>query len=214
VLWSGNRSDIDTLRRQRPDGLLRPGETSQCATDRAGERIFKTGVSVGQTTAPACDALQLGQPTFRKGVGTMGYSHDDPSLKTGEGGLTVWTLTEMAHANRFDELNNMFNNGLTMDALPVGMSAGAGLPAPDVGSKFVSQLPVYLTIESKYLKVDSKQLVVDATDFLVGKLWRGKIFFSSNNKRAETESRRICSFRAHHSCLWPNLIRCCWIAIR
>jgi hypothetical protein len=121
----------------------------------------------------------------------MGYSHNDPSLKTGDGGLTVWTLQEMARANRFEELGNMFNNGLNMDALPVGMAAGAGLPTPDIAGKFVSQLPVYLTIESKYLNVDSKQLVADATDFLIGKLWRGKIFFSSNNKRVSQGRNRI-----------------------
>ena len=47
---------------------------------------------------------------------TMGYSHDDPSLKTGAGGLTIWALQDMARANRFEELDNMFHNGLNMDA--------------------------------------------------------------------------------------------------
>jgi len=46
----------------------------------------------------------------------MAYSHNDPSLKTGDDGLTVWTLQDMARANRFDELDNMFHNGLNMDA--------------------------------------------------------------------------------------------------
>ena len=46
----------------------------------------------------------------------MGYSHIDPSLKTGAGGLTIWTLQDMARANRFEELDNMFHNGLNMDA--------------------------------------------------------------------------------------------------
>ena len=122
---------------------------------------------------------------------TMGYSHDDPSLKTGAGGLTIWALQDMARANRFEELDNMFHNGLNMDALPVGYSAGAGLPWPDIGSKIISQMLNLLTIEGKYLKVDSRQLVSDATDYFIRKCWRGKIFFPSNNKRVSKGKNRI-----------------------
>ena len=56
------------------------------------------------------------------------YSHGDPSLRTGEGGLTVWTLQEMAQGKQFSELDDLFNKGLTMDALPVGLAAGTGVP--------------------------------------------------------------------------------------
>jgi len=47
-----------------------------------------------------------------------GYDHDDPSLRTGEGGLTIWDLQKMAQEKRFNELDNLFDNGLTMNALP------------------------------------------------------------------------------------------------
>ena len=61
----------------------------------------------------------------------MGYDHDDPSLRTGEGGLTVWTLHKMLQEKRYDELNRLFDNGLTMNSLPIGISAGAGGAAFD-----------------------------------------------------------------------------------
>src|SRR5215813_15069955 len=107
----------------------------------------------------------------------MGYEHDDPSLKTGAGGLTVWTLQEMAQKKKFDELDNLFNNGLTMNALPVGLAAGAA---------------------ARVLDVDTK-LIADALDSLTGKNWRGKVFFSSDNKRVSQGRNRI---KAH--LLLPN----------
>src|SRR5215469_5090751 len=53
-----------------------------------------------------------------------GYDHGDPSLIAGPGGLTVWDLKRMAQEKRFSELDNLFDNGLTMNALPVGLAAG------------------------------------------------------------------------------------------
>src|SRR5215472_8313056 len=97
------------------------------------------------------------------------YSHDDPSLRTGEGGLTIWTLQEMAQRKQFKELDDLFNNGLTMNALPVGVAAGTGSPLVDFGSKLVAKVLDYITIDSRYFKVDSKQLLGDAVDYLVGK---------------------------------------------
>ena len=97
---------------------------------------------------------------------STGYDHDDPSLKTGEGGLTVWTLQKMLEEKRYDELNRLFDNGLTMNALPVGISAGAGGAAFDIG-------------------IDS------IISWLALKLWRGKIFFSSNNKRVSEGRNRM-----------------------
>ena len=64
----------------------------------------------------ATAVLPLPAQTSNKGDAAMAYSHNDPSLKTGDDGLTVWTLQDMARANRFDELDNMFHNGLNMDA--------------------------------------------------------------------------------------------------
>ena len=31
------------------------------------------------------------------------YDHDDPSLRTGHGGLTIWVLQKMAQEKRFKE---------------------------------------------------------------------------------------------------------------
>jgi len=101
----------------------------------------------------------------------MGYNHDDPSLSTGADGLTVWTLQEMAGDRRFNELNDLFNNGLTMNSLPVGLAAGA--PA-------------------RVLDLDSKA-IAEALDAFTGKNWRGKVFFPSNNKRISEGRNRIRS---------------------
>jgi len=98
-----------------------------------------------------------------------GYEHNDPSLKTGEGGLTVWDLQKMAQEKKYSELDKLFNNGLTMNALPVGLAAGAAARVFDVDSK----------------------LIADALDALTGKNWRGKVFFSSDNKRVSQGRNRI-----------------------
>jgi hypothetical protein len=107
----------------------------------------------------------------------MGYNHDDPSLRTGAAGLTVWTLQEMAGDRRFDELNDLFNNGLTMNSLPVGLAAGAPARVFDLDNKAIAE----------------------ALDAFTGKNWRGKVFFSSNNKRVSEGRNRIRS-----SLLLPN----------
>ena len=88
----------------------------------------------------------------------MRYAYDDASLKTGAGGLTVWTLHDMAQGKQFDELADLFNNGLTMNSLPVGLAAGAA---------------------ARVLDIDNK-LIADALDALTGRNWRGKVFFRSN----------------------------------
>jgi hypothetical protein len=96
----------------------------------------------------------------------MAYDHNDPSLRTGEGGLTVWTLQKMLQEKRYDELNHLFDNGLTMNSLPAGMSAGSGGAAFDIG-------------------------IDPIVSWLALKLWRGKIFFSSNNKRVSEGRNRM-----------------------
>jgi len=101
----------------------------------------------------------------------MGYEHDDPSLKTGAGGLTVWILQEMAQKKQFDELDELFNNGLTMNSLPVGLAAGAA---------------------ARVLDIDSK-IIADALDSLTGMNWRGKVFFRSNDKTVSEGRNRIRS---------------------
>src|SRR5215470_5639759 len=112
-----------------------------------------------------------------KGNAFMGYDHNDPSLRTGADGLTVWTLHEMAKAKQFQELNDLFNHGLTMNALPVGLAAGAA---------------------ARVLDIDNK-VIADALDALTGRNWRGKVFFSSNNKRVSKGRNRIKA-----SVLLPN----------
>ena len=106
-----------------------------------------------------------------------GYGHDDPSLRTGADGLTVWTLQEMCHKKQFKELNDLFNDGLTMNSLPVGLAAGAA---------------------ARVLDIDNK-VIADALNSITGKNWRGKVFFPSNNKRVSAGRNRI---RA--STLLPN----------
>ena len=101
----------------------------------------------------------------------MRYAHDDPNLKTGAGGLTVWTLHDMAQRKQFDELDDLFNNGLTMNSLPVGLAAGAAARVFDIDNK----------------------LIAEALDSLTGRSWRGKVFFRSNNKTVSEGRNRIRS---------------------
>src|SRR5262249_27027614 len=105
------------------------------------------------------------------GDAIMGFEHDDASLRTGPGGLTVWTLGEMAQRKQFSDLNDLFNNGLTMSALPVSLAAGAA---------------------ARVLDIDNK-LIADALDALTGRNWRGKVFFPSGNKRVSKGRNRIKS---------------------
>jgi len=137
------------------------------------------------------EAIRFSRSEYTQNVG---YDHDDPSLKTGVGGLTVWTLQEMARRKQFDELNKMFNNGLSMNSLPVGLAAGAAHPMLEASSQFVSQVLNYLTVHGRYLTVDTGQLFADSIDSFVGRAWRGKVFFSSNNRRVSKGRNRMQEF--------------------
>jgi hypothetical protein len=112
----------------------------------------------------------------------MGYDHQDPNLRTEGDGLTVWMLHEMAQRRKFNELNDLFNNGLTMNSLPVGLAAGTA---------------------ARVLDIDNK-VIADAVDSLTGNNWRGKVFFPSNNKNVSKGRNRI---KAHpllpHSSIVP-----------
>src|SRR5215467_9983938 len=103
-----------------------------------------------------------------------GYDHDDPILRTGEGGLTVWVLQKMAQEKRYKELDYLFDNGLNMNALPVGMSAGAGVSTLDP-------------------KLINEKLVNEWMSGFAENNWRGKIFFLSNNKRVSQGMNRLRS---------------------
>jgi len=119
------------------------------------------------------------------------HSHGDPSLRTGEGGLTVWTLQRMVQEEQYDELDKLFNNGLTMAALPVGLAAGTAVPTLGFGSSLIPKVLDNLTIQSKYLEVDSKQFFQNLLCSLAGRVWRGKVFFPSNNKSASEGRNRV-----------------------
>src|SRR5215831_16396380 len=114
--------------------------------------------------------MQLGSPSRKRRLrrtfmakhrsrnkkGSIGsYDHDDPSLRTGDGGLTVWSLQEMARERKFKQLNHLFDNGLTMNALPVGVAAGTA---------------------ALVLDIDVTDLIADCVNWLAAKHWRGKIF--------------------------------------
>src|SRR5262252_6416417 len=75
----------------------------------------------------------------------------------------------MAQKRQFNELNDLFNNGLTMNSLPVGLAAGAA---------------------ARVLDIDNK-LIAEALDSLTGKNWRGKVFFPSTNKNASQGRNRM-----------------------
>ena len=65
------------------------------------------------------------------------YDHGDPSLKIGAGGLTVWVLQKMAQERRFKELDDLFDNGLTMNALPVGPAADTAARVLDTDKRLL-----------------------------------------------------------------------------
>ena len=97
-----------------------------------------------QTLRHASSRTKQGEATgFSRSEHTHngGYNHDDPSLKAGNGGLTIWTLQKMLQEKRYDELNRLFDNGLTMNSLPVGISAGGGGAAFDGASLFPWSIP-------------------------------------------------------------------------
>lgn len=83
------------------------------------------------------------------------WSRDDVRLKRGD--LTVWKLQEMAQKKQLDELNNLFNNGLSMNSLPIGYAAGVGARVMGANTKMMGE----------------------ALDSLTGKNWRGKYFYPS-----------------------------------
>lgn len=99
------------------------------------------------------------------------YDHHDPSLQTGPGGLTVWDLKKMADEKQFAKLENLFNNGLSMNGLPVGYAAGTACA----------------------LLAGENKRVSDWLDTFAERNWRGKVFFASNDKRVSEGRNRVKS---------------------
>jgi hypothetical protein len=77
----------------------------------------------------------------------------------------------MAEGKRFSELDELFDNGVSLNGLPVGMSAGVGVST---------------------LKTDVK-LINEWMSIFAEKNWRGKIFFSSDNKKVSQGRNRMRS---------------------
>jgi hypothetical protein len=123
----------------------------------------------------------------------MGYEHNDPSLRTGEGGLTVWTLQKMLQEKKINELNHLFDNGLTMNSLPVGISAGAGGATFD--RKLLFPWAVPLPDLGRYGYWPMMDIGIDMINgwasWFALNLWRGKIFFPSNDKRVSEGRNRM-----------------------
>jgi len=122
----------------------------------------------------------------------MGYDHNDPSLKTGEDGLTVWTLQKMLQEKKYSELNDLFDNGLTMNSLPVGISAGAGGAAFDRKLLFPWAVPFAdLGGWGNWPMDIGIDMINGWVSWFALNLWRGKIFFASNNKRVSEGRNRM-----------------------
>ena len=122
-----------------------------------------------------------------------GYDHNDPSLRTGDGGLTVWVLQKMAQEKRFNELDNLFDNGLTMNALPVGVCAGTPARVFNIVDPISDWLDWFAGRDwhgKIYFSIS------DWLDWFAGQNWRGKIYFSSNNKRVSEGRNRVREFLA------------------
>ena len=94
------------------------------------------------------------------------WSANDPALKSGE--LTIWKLQQMAQTKQFDELNRLFDHGLSMDRLPTGYAAGRGARVLGVGG-FVGKTLVAIT----------------------GGNWYGKLFFNSKDPASSHGLNRI-----------------------
>jgi len=75
----------------------------------------------------------------------------------------------MAQEKRFSELDNLFDNGLNMNALPVGLAAGTPFA----------------------LWAGDKKLIAEWLDLFTDKNWRGKVYFSSTNKRVSQGRNRV-----------------------
>jgi hypothetical protein len=99
----------------------------------------------------------------------------------------------MLQEKRYDELNELFDNGVTMNSLPVGMSAGAGGAAFDMTSLFPWTLPFANQRSYGYWPMTDIgiDLINQSVSWFALNLWRGKIFFPSDNKRVSEGLNRM-----------------------
>ncbi len=117
------------------------------------------------TRRPAQDAASVtGYPTLPALKNGQPYKADDETLKVGD--LDIWKLQKMAEAKQYDQLNYLFNHGVTMDGVPRGYAAGTG-----------ARVLNYTT----------------SLDILASKDWRGKIFCNSTTPSQTHGLNRINS---------------------
>lgn len=96
--------------------------------------------------------------------------------------ITVWSLQALAQNGRTDVLNELFNNhGITLEKLPAGSAAGAGVRASGMKNPLFSRL----------------------MDDLTGPNWRGKIFFPSEDPRRSRGLNRIKQTQRKESAVTP-----------
>ena len=98
------------------------------------------------------------------------YEHDDERLiDPRDVALDIWKLKEMAHAGRFAELHDLFNNrGLNMKRLPVGYAAGTGTRVLNTGG-----------------------VAGQVINAITGASWKGKIYYRSENPSVSEGRNRI-----------------------
>lgn len=115
--------------------------------------------------APA--SVDCSQLTTQKKV----WDANDLQLKCGD--LTVEKLQAMAltaqQTGDWGPLNNLFNHGLNMSSLPIGYSAGKGIPFPILKNEALNK----------------------ALEALTADHWRGKIFFDSGDPTQSHGLNRI-----------------------
>lgn len=124
---------------------------------------------VGILFAACAHRIPEASPSLEAGraPAAQAFSAADPALRKGD--LTVWKLKEMAENKEFAALEDLFNNGVSLDRLPVGYAAGAG---------------------ARVLNFQTR-LMTNAIDSLTGKNWRGKIFFNSKDPAKSHGLNRI-----------------------
>lgn len=106
-------------------------------------------------------------PVAREPDAVRVYRANDPKLKRGE--LTIWKLQQVAQSGDFESLNKLFNNGVSLDSLPVGYAAGAAARVMTANGGFA----------------------IKFFDIFTESSWRGKIFFQSKDLRRSHGLNRI-----------------------
>ena len=123
----------------------------------ANNQCRPTAAASDSQRQPSAD---LNPPPGQQPNGTL--TKDSPHTRT------VWTLQQMAREGRFDKLNYLFNHGMEINHLPVGMAAGTGTRV-----------------------LNASGGVGELLDDLVGENWRGKNFERSGNHHQSTGLNRI-----------------------